>query len=124
MKISKMANSHSFIEEEAFEKIIDYYQEKEDWSKAMEAAEIAAEQFPYSSALLIKKADILLANRRYQEALEILDQASILDGSDINLYILKTDAYLALDQQEKAVVLLEEALALFEGEKESNCYLN
>jgi len=83
----------------------------------MEAAEIAAEQFPYSSMLLIKKADILLSNRRYQEALDILEQASILDGGDINLYILKTDAYLALDQQEKAVTLLEEALVLFEGEE-------
>lgn len=113
----KNGSSHSFIEEDAFEKIIDYYQEKEDLVKAMEAAEIAAEQFPYSSMLLIKKADILLANRKYQEALDILEQASLLDGGDINLYILKTDAYLALDQQEKAVVLLEEALSLFDGEE-------
>ncbi len=113
----KNGRSHSFIEEDAFEKIIDYYQEKEDLKKAMEAVEIAAEQFPYSSMLLIKKADILLANRRYQDALDILEQASLLDGGDINLYILKTDAYLALDQQEKAVVLLEEALSLFDGEE-------
>lgn len=113
----KNGRSHSFIEEDAFEKIIEYYQEKEDLPKAMEAAEIGGQQFPYSSLLLIKKADILLANRRYHEALAILEQASILDHLDINLYILKTDAYLALDQQEKAVVLLEEALSLFEGEE-------
>ncbi|MEO7983817.1 MAG: tetratricopeptide repeat protein [Bacteroidota bacterium] len=113
----KNGRGHAFIEEDAYEKIIEYYQEKEDLAKAMEAAEIAGEQFPYSSMLLIKKADILLANRRYQDALDILDQASILDGGDINLYILKTDAYLALDQQEKAVVLLEEALGLFDGEE-------
>ncbi len=113
----KNGRSHSFIEEDAFETIIDYYQEKEDLVRAMEAAEIGSEQFPYSSALLIKKADILLANRRYQDALDVLEQASLLDGADINLYILKTDAYLALDQQEKAVVLLEEALGLFEGEE-------
>lgn len=113
----KNGNNHSFIEEDAFEKIIDYYQEKEDLTKAMEAAEIGSEQFPYSSRLLIKKADILLANRRYQDSLDILDHASLLDGADINVYILKTDAYLALDQQEKAVVLLEEALSLFDGDE-------
>ncbi len=113
----KNGRNHSFIEEDAFEKIIDYYQEKEELPKALEAAEIAGEQFPYSSMLLIKKADILLANRHYQKALDALEKASILDGGDINLYILKTDAYLALDQQEKAVVLLEEALSLFEGEE-------
>ncbi len=113
----KTGRSHSFIEEDAFEKIIDYYQEKEDLARAMEAAEIASEQFPYSAMLLIKKADILLANRRYQEALDTLDQASLLDSGDINLYILKTDAFLALDQQQKAVKLLEEALSHFEGEE-------
>jgi tetratricopeptide (TPR) repeat protein len=112
----KNGRNHSFIEEEDFEKIIEYYQEKEDFSKALEAAEIGAGQFPYSSALLIKKADILIANRRYQDALDVLEQVSLLDAGDISLYILKTDAYLALDRQEKAVQLLEEALALFEGE--------
>lgn len=113
----KNGHSHSFIEEDAFEKIIDHYQEREDLIRAMEAAEIGSEQFPYSSLLLIKKADILLAYRRYKEALDVLEQASLLDSTDINLYILKTDAYLALDQQEKAVILLEEALSLFEGEE-------
>ncbi len=111
----KNGRNHSFIEEDAFEKIIDYYQEKEDLSKAMEAAEIGSEQFLYSSRLLIKKADILLATRKYQDALDILEHASLLDGADINVYILKTDAYLALDQPEKAVTLLEEALSLFDG---------
>ncbi len=108
---------HSFIEEDAFEKIIEHYQEKEDLPRALEAAELGHERYPFSSLLLIKKADILLANRRYQDALDILEQASLLDAGDINLYILKTDAYLALDQQEKAVKLLEEALLLFEGEE-------
>jgi tetratricopeptide (TPR) repeat protein len=111
----KNGHSHAFIDEDAFEKIIDHFQEKDDLAKAMEAADLGSEQYPYSSMLLIKKADILLANRRYKDALSILQQASLLDSGDINLYILKTDAYLALDQQEKAVVLLKEALSLFEG---------
>ena len=113
----KNGRQHSFIDEDSFERIIAYYQEKEDLVRAMEAAEIASEQYPYSAQLLIKKADILLANRRYMEALDILEKAELFDSADINLYILKTDAYLALDQQEKAVMLLEEALTLFEGEE-------
>ncbi len=113
----KNGRSHPFIEEDSFEMIIDYYQEKENLVKAMEAAEMGTEQFPYSSMLLIKKADILLANRRYQDALDTLEQAALLDSSNINLYILKTDAFLALDQPEKAVELLEESLSLFEGDE-------
>lgn len=113
----KHGRSHSFLEEDAFERIIDYYDEKDNIPEAMEAAEIALEQFPYSSNLMIKKADLLLATRKYQEALDILETAGLFDSSDLNLYILKTDAYLALDQQSKAVELLESALNLFEGDE-------
>ncbi|HQS56080.1 MAG TPA: tetratricopeptide repeat protein, partial [Sediminibacterium sp.] len=113
----KHGRSHSFLEEDAFERIIDYYDEKDDLSEALEAAETGLEQFPFSALLMIKKADLLLANRKYQEALNILETAELFDSNDVNLYILKTDAYLALDQQAKAVELLEAALQLFQGEE-------
>ncbi|MBC7849003.1 MAG: tetratricopeptide repeat protein [Chitinophagaceae bacterium] len=113
----KAGRSHSFLDEESFEKIIDYFDDVEDFTQALEAAELGVEQFPFSSSLLIKKADLLIATRQYQQALKILNHVELLDSKDINLYILKTDAYLALDQQEKAVVLLENALEMFEGEE-------
>ena len=106
-----------FLEEESFEKIIDWYDDQEETAKALEAAEISIEYFPFSSALLLRKADLLLASRKYHEALRIVEKAAMFDATDVNLYILKTDAYLALDQQEKAVAVLEEAIALFEGEE-------
>jgi tetratricopeptide (TPR) repeat protein len=109
--------SSIFLEEEAFEKIIDYFDEMEDMAKALEAADISIEYFPYSASLLIRKADLLLATRKYAEALQILERAELFDATDINLYILKTDAYLAMDMQEKAVELLEKVVAHFEGEE-------
>jgi tetratricopeptide (TPR) repeat protein len=113
----KSGRGGSFLDEEAFEKIIDYFDDVEDLPQALEAAEMGIGQFPYSSVLLIKKADLLIATRHYHDALEILNHAELLDSNDINLYILKTDVYLALDQQEKAVILLENALQLFEGQE-------
>ncbi len=109
--------SHSFIEEDGFERIIDYFDEKEQFAQALEAAEFAVGQFSFSSQLLLKKAGILLTLRRYEDALQVLDKSTVLDSSDINLYILQTDAYLALDMQEKAAALLEEAIHKFEGEE-------
>lgn len=109
--------SHSFLEEEAFERIIDYFDDKDNLAQALEAAETGLEYFPYSSQLLIKKADLLIATRHYREALEILEKASLFNTNEINIYILKTDAYLALDEQANAVALLEEALLLFDGEE-------
>lgn len=113
----KSGRSHSFIEEDSFEKIIDYFDEKDELAKALEATEFAIEQYPYSSALLLKKADLLIADKKYQDALYYLDVAEQMDNSDINLYILKTDAYLATDQQKKAAMVLEAALDFFDGEE-------
>jgi tetratricopeptide (TPR) repeat protein len=109
----------SFIEEESFERIIDYFDETDDIPSAVEAVNYAVEQFPYSASLHIKKADLLIATRRYREALSLLDKAELLDSNDINLYILKTDAHLALDNQEKAAALLEKAIHVFEGEEKA-----
>src|SRR5689334_8844310 len=116
---NNLRNGHKsiFFEEEAFEKIIDYFDEQEDLSKALEAAETAIEYFPFSASLMVKKADLLLATRKYNEALEILEKAKLFDATDINLYLLKTDAYLAMDMQDKAVSLLEQAVNHFEGEE-------
>lgn len=111
----KGGRQHKFLDEEAFEKIIDYFDEKEEVNKAMEAAEIGAERYPYSSSILIRKADLLIATQKYQAALQLLNHAATLDGGNIDIYILKTSAYLALDQQQKAVEILEKALAIFEG---------
>lgn len=113
----KTGKPNSFIEEDSFERIIDYYDEKEQLSLALEASEYAVAQYPYSSTLLLRKADLLIALRCYKEALTILEQAEILDSKDTNLYILKTDAYLALDQQEKAAAVLEAAIEDFTGDE-------
>jgi len=113
----KSGRRHSFMEEEAFERIIDYFDDTEDLIQAIEAVELGIEQYPYSSALMVKKADLMIATRRYTEALDILEQVELLDSSDINLYILKTDAYLALDKPQLAASLLESALAHFEGDE-------
>jgi len=113
----KQGNGSAFIEEDAFELIIDYYDEKDDLSLAVEAADYGIQQYPYSSVLQIKKADLLIAKKLYREALVLLEKAEVLDRGDINVYILKTDAYLALDQQKKAADLLEEAILIFDGEE-------
>jgi tetratricopeptide (TPR) repeat protein len=105
-----------FLSEESFERIIDHFDDQDSLTKAMEAADIGMSQFPFSSSLLVKKADLLIAAREYVLALDFLDKAEILDRNDIDIVILRTDAYLALDMQNKAVELLESAILYFEGD--------
>ena len=60
---------------------------------------------------------MLIAVKKYKKHYIFWNRQKLLDSSDINLYILKTDAYLALDQQEKAAAVLEAALIYFEGDE-------
>jgi len=45
----RSGKSHAFLEEEAFERIIDYFDERDEVSKAMQAVDIGLEYFPFSS---------------------------------------------------------------------------
>jgi len=113
----KAGRSSNFMEEEDFERIINHFDDRQELASALEAADVGMEQFPYSAQLMFKKADLLIANRQYLEAVEMLDAGSLFDNNDTTFYILKTDAYLALEQPEKAAELLEDALGLFEGDE-------
>ncbi len=107
----------SFLEEESFETLIVYFNDKNDFYKALEIAETALDYFPYSGGMLIKKADLLIATHSYHEALDTLRQAELFENENIDIYILRTDAFLALDMHAQAAALLEEALLIFEGDE-------
>lgn len=118
----KAGKPNSFIEEDGFEIIIDYFEDKEEYATALEAAEYAEEQYPYSASILLQKANLLIILRKYNAALHTLQKAELLDSTDSTLYILKTDVYLALDMQEKAAEVLEAAIGNFEGDEKIDLF--
>ncbi len=112
----KAGRNNCMLEEESFERIIDYYDENEQLNLALEVAEYGIQQFPFSSLLLVKKADLQIASHRFTDALDTLDRVSILDVSDINLYILKVEAWLGIGITHKALEVFNESVGLFEVE--------
>lgn len=119
----RAGKSHSFLDEDSFEQIIDYYDEHDEMPTALQAAEIAIEQFPFSATLLLKKANLLIETKKYNEALDMLEKAALLDTTDINLYILQTDVYLALNQHQKAAAVLKEQIEQFDGDDRTELLL-
>lgn len=113
----KTGRGYTFLDAEAYEVIIDYYHDISDFANATEAADTGILQFPFSAELLIKKADLLIATQQYNDALNLLETASLLNSTDIYLYVLKLDALLYLEEDEKANAVFLEALNLFEGEE-------
>src|SRR5688572_1805372 len=74
--------SHNFIDEESFERIIDHFDDKDELQSALEAVDFGIQQYPFSSMLQIKKADLLIATRQYRAALSLLEKAELLDRTD------------------------------------------
>jgi tetratricopeptide (TPR) repeat protein len=114
----RKGQSHAFLDEEDFEQIIDYFDDRDQLKQAIQAADLGIERFPYSSTLMLKKADLLIATKHYRQALQVLEQAEIYDQSQLHLYLLKTEAYLALGEYDKAVAMLESRIEHFDGEEQ------
>lgn len=112
----KLGESIHFFEEDDFEAILDYFAEMDNMKEAKQAVEFALERFPNSAEMIFRKADMLIAGRSYYQANELLDNAFILDNSNLSYYILKVDVLLALEKQEQANDIFIEALNKFYGE--------
>ena len=108
---------NSFIELEGFERLVEYYDDKNQLKEALTVCEYAINQYPNTAELLLLKGNLLIVTKQYKDALAILDEAEHIDSSDTFLYILKTEAYLALDMPKKAARLLENAIETFEGDE-------
>ncbi len=95
-----------FLEEEAYMFLFDYYIERNQIPKALEACDIGLDNFPLSTELMLKKADLLIELNKPDEALALIDRVEVYDSTNANLFIVKTDALFALHQNDEARALL------------------
>lgn len=110
----------NYLEEEDFERIIDYYDDNNSLQLALEAAEYGIDRFPFSSSLLIKKADLLIALQNFQGALESLNQAKVLDGTNPDLYLLQIEASLGIGHEKRAMEIYEQSMNQLRGRESIN----
>lgn len=113
----KYGKPNSYIEEDGFERLIEHFEEQEKDMQAMEVIEYALHQYPGSVSILLSKANILIILKKYEEALTVLDIVESINTEEIDYFILRTDAYLALNMHQQAATLLEDAIQSFEGEE-------
>jgi tetratricopeptide (TPR) repeat protein len=113
-RYEEMVQKHTshFFDVVTFEHIVNYYEQQEQWKKAVEVLDYATEQHPFSPWFLTKKAGLLIYFKKYKQALELLEQAAVMDPSDIGVHILRSDIYIEKNQHNKSVAVLEEALEI------------
>lgn len=119
----KQGNHSRFLDEDDYEFIIEYFFQNNNENEAIIACEIGQSYYPYSSPILILKAEVLFQAQKYGQALQALDQADALDEVQIETVLLRSDIYLAQFKYDQAALLLEEKIALFEGREKTELML-
>ena len=79
--------SSGFFDLEAYETIIYHYLDRGKHKKSLVAVTMAMEQYPFSTELIAVKAQILSNLQRYEEALELLEQALNLHPTDLDILL-------------------------------------
>src|ERR1700744_576877 len=73
--------------------------------------------YPYSSSLLLSKAEILFQAQKYGQAINALDTLDAVDDSNLEAVLLRADIYLAQLKHDQAAQLLEEKTLMFDGKE-------
>ncbi|HWB64306.1 MAG TPA: tetratricopeptide repeat protein [Chitinophagales bacterium] len=111
-----------FFEEDSYEQIIRFYQDNREFGKALKVIEAAIAQHTFSSFFYTKKAEMLANQKRFEEAMAILEESERLDPNDINIFLIRSDIHLWEGRHQEAQDEVEYALTIA-TEDEDKCEL-
>ncbi|MBK9328560.1 MAG: tetratricopeptide repeat protein [Sphingobacteriales bacterium] len=112
-----------FFDQDDYEVIIEYYEDMGRFDNALEVAEQSLLQHPYSSILLLKKAQIYFELKQLDIALDTLDKAEIYDSTEIGIGLLRAEIFTFQSRYKEAVFILQELLEKADKEDLPDVYL-
>jgi tetratricopeptide (TPR) repeat protein len=108
--------------EENYEIIIQFYQDNHEINKALKVTDTAIEQYPFCAYFYTKKAEIFANQKRFSEALTLLEESEKLDPTDINIFLIRADIKLWQSKHNEALDEVEYALTVA-SDKRDKCEL-
>ncbi len=99
-----------FLDEDAFEQIIDYYILKDEYENALAAATLGCREHRYSTELQWLKAELHSELHQFRDCFDAAQTAENLGLRTVELYILKADAALGFGDKKSAQTELHIAL--------------
>ncbi|HYC30138.1 MAG TPA: tetratricopeptide repeat protein [Chitinophagaceae bacterium] len=111
----KNGESASIMDEEDFERVIEYYFQNSNEEQALLACEIARTYYPFSTSVLLLKAEILVQAQKYGQAVHALDELEQYDQANLDATLLRSDVLVSQFKYDQAAVFLEQRSANFEA---------
>ena len=113
----KTGESVSILDEEEFERVIEYYFQNSNEEQALLACDIARTYYPFSASVLLLKAEILTQSQKYGQALKALEEMEQYDNNNIDAVLLRSDILLAQFKYDQAALWLEQKSADYQGKE-------
>jgi tetratricopeptide (TPR) repeat protein len=111
----KTGESASILDEEEFERVIEYYFQNSNEIQALLACDIARTYYPFSSSVLLLKAEIFTQAQKYGQALKTLDEMEQYDNNNLDCVLLRSDILLAQLKYDQAALWLETKSEEYDG---------
>lgn len=92
-----------FFDVDEFDEIIEHYMSCSLWKKALKAVGMGMSQHPDSTALLLRKAQVLASMGKLNDALELLNYLEPFESSNEELYLSKASIYSQLRNYDEAI---------------------
>lgn len=111
----KNGEASGMMDEEDFERVIEYYFQNSNEEQALLACEIARTYYPFSTGVLLLKTEILVQAQKYGQAMHVLDELEENDNSNLEATLLRSDILLGQFKYDQAAVMLEQRAENFSG---------
>lgn len=105
------------LDEDEFEKVIEYFFQNSNEEQALLACDIARTYYPFSSSIMLLRAEILTQAQKFGQALKVLDELEQYDQHNLDAVLLRSDIFLSQFKFDQAVALLEDRVQAFSGKE-------
>lgn len=116
---AKGSGKNAYFDADEFGDLADYYDSLDELDTAREIISEGLSIHPDSTPLLVKKAKLAVYDGDYEEALHLLKSSS---EYDFDLYLLRIECYLQLEEYQQAYKLSEELLEKEDQESLDNVF--
>ncbi len=119
----KQGSSANILDEEEFERVVEYYFQNNNEEQAMLACDIARTYYPFSASILLLRAEILTQAQKYGQALKALDEMEQYDNHNLDAVLLRSDILLSQFKYDQAALFLEQRVVEYNGKEKTELLL-
>lgn len=115
-------NKTCYFDVNDFEDIIDFYYGNNKLNNAVRAARYALKLHPYSTEIRLKQAFVLSENNQPREAIQLLNKLGKIEPANVEVWLLKGNAYKIIGNTEKAIKCFNRAISISLKKKDDILY--